>query len=1047
MPFAPGPHEWETSNAARNWVRVYQPNMVAGTTEGEGTRGLESAGEGRNTTRVCGYEVRGGLGPFPALGTVAAPANVTASKDGITSDRGSLAALDTDHFLVTDPGTPGGTITIKCKDLEIIGNFHAGGEKTELSAAVLPNATELIVKDINIFPNVGTVQLGTNGLGNAADGTLTVTYTGRNVGAKKLTGCAGITADFGPDTVVKLTPDVTLTQNIATLTPRAFTGATTRFIEPLTTLRTPGGGSDWIDLNRLPTAGAFTRARAALTLGPITYTASWPGAQFNGNTGTKAGLTMRHIKGAQLKTAYADNNANLRFLAKDADFQSASMDDTTVELRATPGTNETKVSVVGQTILVELKTTAAGEIRVKAKDVKKKLDDSKTASALIMTQLLGNGDPFIPAAFPQTALSFNSCELLVMLKQLPDPTDPTKDKFTHDREGIVYLATSGAGSVDIDANLAETVVAAWKGNQTIIATVATPATRVPEAAISAFTGGTGGTLPIADGTDFAARMPSGGHVMVHALCLKFTGVNTAGGAGTHYLEGVEWAYYSNSLPFFFPDYDPASEDNSIKRRFGSATQVLGILPAILGSRYADKWGNQSYANVTGEPKNLLLVYPSNDGAMMTVTGVYNFRFKRSVIKFSSGYDTQKVYSECENYGRQYCTFHMHPGVEKGQSGTHLNHTHVHSCVNHNPLYMIENEYMPISRFDAGGAYVMSHTPISKGYVCRDCIVVGIQPQPAGFWMSLANTDGCGHRNNWYDLAAWSATGIPVPGDRKANVIDGKQGSLNVVEPPISDPDYNKWNDGTRVKSGEQPPNQFVESTNPADGAMGVAVAVSPVIAFNTDMDQASLTATNLELRDANLALVARTIESVGARTATINPNSNLTANAVYHIIIKGDPQDTGAGVKNSSGADMGFDHTASFITIASPAAPQIVSTDPANGASEIAKTTNVTVVFDIDMDTDTFTTSTIVLRTPGQETVPATVTATNARTAVLDPTFGLQDITQYTCTIVGGTNGVKSADPDNVPMPQDYQFSFSTLQEEVITPPGEIRGLLLLVSR
>jgi hypothetical protein len=82
---------------------------------------------------------------------------------------------------------------------------------------------------------------------------------------------------------------------------------------------------------------------------------------------------------------------------------------------------------------------------------------------------------------------------------------------------------------------------------------------------------------------------------------------------------------------------------------------------------------------------------------------------------------------------------------------------------------------------------------------------------------------------------------------------------------------------------------------------------------------------------------------------------------------------------------------------------------PANGATGVALTANVTATFSEAMNPSTLTTSTVTLVRQGSPgAIPATTTYNAANTTVtLDPSSSLQATSTYTATIAGGANGAR----------------------------------------
>ena len=113
------------------------------------------------------------------------------------------------------------------------------------------------------------------------------------------------------------------------------------------------------------------------------------------------------------------------------------------------------------------------------------------------------------------------------------------------------------------------------------------------------------------------------------------------------------------------------------------------------------------------------------------------------------------------------------------------------------------------------------------------------------------------------------------------------------------------------------------------------------------------------------------------------------------------------------------------VTVGKPA-PTVSSTSPANNASGVAATANVTATFSGDMDPSTLTTGTFTLTKQGSSTpVAAHVTYdTTNNKAILDPDPTLEASTTYTATIKGGSTGVK--DSAGNALAQDHTWTFTT---------------------
>jgi fibronectin type 3 domain-containing protein len=120
--------------------------------------------------------------------------------------------------------------------------------------------------------------------------------------------------------------------------------------------------------------------------------------------------------------------------------------------------------------------------------------------------------------------------------------------------------------------------------------------------------------------------------------------------------------------------------------------------------------------------------------------------------------------------------------------------------------------------------------------------------------------------------------------------------------------------------------------------------------------------------------------------------------------------------------------------------PTVTSVTPADGAVDVALTTNVEAVFSKAIDATTLATSNFTLAAQGGATsLAATVSYDpSTRKATLDPDTSLQNDTSYIATIKGGVGGVK--DVAGNPLAADEVWSFTTSASDT-TPPSTPTGL------
>ncbi len=176
---------------------------------------------------------------------------------------------------------------------------------------------------------------------------------------------------------------------------------------------------------------------------------------------------------------------------------------------------------------------------------------------------------------------------------------------------------------------------------------------------------------------------------------------------------------------------------------------------------------------------------------------------------------------------------------------------------------------------------------------------------------------------------------------------------------------------------------------------------------------------------------ATIVYNSATRTATLYPSSTLNS-LLYAARVKGGS----SGVKDLAGNALASDYIWYFIMIPlfDLTPPTVLSVSPANGATGVNASTDVTAVLSEAMRSSTINTSTVELRNPSNVLVSASVSY-NASTRVitLNPSANLAANTVYKAKIKGGSSGVK--DDAGNPLSSDYIWSFTTAAPSDNTPP------------
>ncbi len=199
----------------------------------------------------------------------------------------------------------------------------------------------------------------------------------------------------------------------------------------------------------------------------------------------------------------------------------------------------------------------------------------------------------------------------------------------------------------------------------------------------------------------------------------------------------------------------------------------------------------------------------------------------------------------------------------------------------------------------------------------------------------------------------------------------------------------------------------VVSTDPANGATNVVTTKVITALFNKVMDPSTINQTTFLLKQGN-TVIPGTVTYNGL-TASFTPSTVLASNTVYTATITNK-------VKDPAGNAMIADYVWSFNT---GTVPIVVSTDPADGAANVAISKIITATFSTNMNPATINNTTFILK-QGNVVVPGTITY-SGMTASFTPTAPLLPNTVYTGTI---TTGAK--DLAGNALAANYVWSFAT---------------------
>jgi hypothetical protein len=213
----------------------------------------------------------------------------------------------------------------------------------------------------------------------------------------------------------------------------------------------------------------------------------------------------------------------------------------------------------------------------------------------------------------------------------------------------------------------------------------------------------------------------------------------------------------------------------------------------------------------------------------------------------------------------------------------------------------------------------------------------------------------------------------------------------------------------------------VTSTDPLNGASGVALSKLITATFSTTMDPTTINSTSYILKQGT-SIVPGAVSYSGS-VATFTPTAPLTASTVYTGLIT-------TSAKDVAGNALAVNYTWSFST---SAIPTVVSTDPVNGATGVALNKLITATFSTAMNPATISSTSYVLK-QGTTIIPGTVSYSGS-TAIFTPTAPLAANTVYTGLIT-----TSAKDTAGNALAANYTWSFTTSAAPTVVSTDPING-------
>lgn len=207
-----------------------------------------------------------------------------------------------------------------------------------------------------------------------------------------------------------------------------------------------------------------------------------------------------------------------------------------------------------------------------------------------------------------------------------------------------------------------------------------------------------------------------------------------------------------------------------------------------------------------------------------------------------------------------------------------------------------------------------------------------------------------------------------------------------------------------------PVKPTVISTDPANLSTNVAINKVVSATFSTDMDASSINNTTFTIKQGTTNIAG--VITYSGKTAYFNPTADFAQGTMYTATLT-------TGIKNTSGAFLASDYVWTFTT-GTLKAPTVISTDPANMATNVPMNKTITATFSENMNASTINNSTFLLK-QGTTSISGTVSYSGT-TASFKPTANLITGKTYEATI---TSAVKNTAGTN--LVNNYVWTFSTV--------------------
>jgi hypothetical protein len=219
----------------------------------------------------------------------------------------------------------------------------------------------------------------------------------------------------------------------------------------------------------------------------------------------------------------------------------------------------------------------------------------------------------------------------------------------------------------------------------------------------------------------------------------------------------------------------------------------------------------------------------------------------------------------------------------------------------------------------------------------------------------------------------------------------------------------------------------VISTVPVNGATGVPINQAVTATFSVAMNAATIDSATFTLSATGGASVTGVVTYVAAGSiATFTPNASLASSTQYTVTIT-------TGAIDLTGTGLASNCVWTFTTAAAPVVipPTVISTIPANGATNVPFNQAISATFSTAMNPATISSSTFTLTGSGTAAISGLVAyAAIGNTLTFIPSANLAPGTLFTATITTGAQNLAG-----VALTANYVWTFTTGAAPAVTPP------------